>query len=434
MLKVTIIGGGSTYTPEIIQGFLSRVDELPVDEIWLMDIDESRLQIVGGLIQRMVAAAGNPFTIHLTLDRKEAIQNANYIITQFRVGQMEARRKDEYLGKDYGLVGQETTGVGGMAKALRTIPVMLDIANEIRTLAPDALLLNFTNPSGLITEALNRYARDISVVGVCNSAYTTKMNILEKLTKHTGEIIHPDQAQLLGLGLNHLSWYYGFEVNGEDRWDDVFGIYLQELRESETPMFTPGFIRKLGMMPNYYLEYYYETERKLEEQEKWPPSRAEQVMEIEKELLAAYREPDRTQPPESLMQRGGSYYSTVATQLINAHYNDLDEIHICNVRHNGVVRGWEKSWVLELPCRVNATGIHPIPTEPLPLYNYVLLEQVKNYELMTIEAAVHGDVRSLHLALAAHPLGPPEDQSADLIEDLLRINRSYLPQFFPASV
>ncbi len=433
MLKVTIIGGGSTYTPEIIHGFLSRIDQLPVSEIWLMDIDEARLQIVGGLAQRMVAAAGNPFRVHLTLDRKAAIRDAAYIITQFRVGQMQARRADEYLGKEYGLVGQETTGVGGMAKALRTIPVMLEIANEIRELAPQALLINFTNPSGLITEALNRYARDVAAVGVCNSAYTTKMAILEGLTSRTGVSIRPEQARLLGLGLNHLTWYYGFEVNGEDRWEEVFAAYLQQLRESETPMFTPGFIRKLGMMPNYYLEYYYETERKLEEQEQWPPSRAEQVMVIEKELLAAYQEPERSQPPESLMQRGGSYYSTVATQLINAHYNDLDEIHTCNVRQNGAVPGWEKSWVLEMPCRVDAQGIHPIPTEPLPLYNYVLLEQVKNFELMTIEAAVHGDVRMLYQALAAHPLGPPDYQSADLISDLLRINQPYLPQFYPAS-
>ncbi len=431
MLKIVIIGGGSTYTPELVNGFLARMEQLPLKTLVLVDIDSERLAVVGGLVQRMVKQAGDPFQVQLTTNRIEAISGADYIITQFRVGQMAARREDEYLGKRYGLIGQETTGVGGMAKALRTIPVMLELVKEMREFAPNALLVNFTNPSGLITEAINRYAKDIHVVGVCNSAYTTKMGILDSLKKRTGRVIHPDQTKLFSLGLNHLTWYYGFEVDGEDLWDEVFQGYLKELRESKAPAFTPRFIQKLGMIPNYYLEYYYETERKLEEQEKWPPSRAEAVMEIEKELLKTYAEADRTQPPDSLMQRGGAYYSTVATQLINAHYNDLNEIHICNVRHNGAVHGWEKHWVLELPCTVNKEGIHPIAAEPLPLYNYVLLEQVKNYELMTVDAAVNGDERMLYRALLAHPLGPNEELIPEFIQELLRINRPYLPQFFP---
>lgn len=430
MLKIVIIGGGSTYTPELVNGFLARREQLPLKTLVLMDIDSKRLAIVGGLVQRMVHAAGDPFEVQLTSDRRASISGADYVITQFRVGQMQARREDEYLGKRHGLIGQETTGVGGMAKALRTIPVMLEIAQEIRELAPNAVLVNFTNPSGLVTEALNRYAKDIQVVGVCNSAYTTKMGILEGLKKRTGREVDPDQARLFALGLNHLTWYYGFEVDGEDLWEEVFSSYLQELRESDQPAFTPRFVQKLGMIPNYYLEYYYETERKLEEQEKWPPSRAEAVMKIEDELLAAYADPERTQPPDSLMLRGGAYYSTVATQLINAHYNDLNEVHICNVRHNGAVRGWEKHWVLELPCVVNKVGFHPIPTEPLPLYNYVLLEQVKNFEIMTVEAAAQGDERLLYRALAAHPLGPSEDRMTEFIQDLLKTNLAYLPLFF----
>ena len=430
MLKVTVIGGGSTYTPELVRGFLDRMGDLPIDELWLMDIDLERLQTVGQFVQRMVAAASRPFQVHLTVDREEAIRDASYVITQLRVGQMAARREDEYLGLRHGLIGQETTGVGGMAKALRTIPVILEIAAEMRILAPDALLLNFTNPSGLVTEALNRYGGGIQSIGVCNSAFTTKMNILKSLSQQDGVNYLPEQAQLVTLGLNHLTWYFGFTLNGEDIWPRVFAAYMDELCSMAVPDFNPDFIARLGMIPNYYLEYFYSKQRKLTEQLEWPPSRAEQVLAIEEELLAYYRDPQNDRVPESLMQRGGAYYSTVATQLINAHYNNLGETHIVNVNHRGTVKGWEKDWVLELPCRIDRSGAHPLPIDPLPLYNYVLLEQVKRYELMTIEAAVHGDYQAAFRALVNHPLGPEDEQVDTVLQDMLQINRAFLPGFF----
>ncbi len=430
MLKVTVIGGGSTYTPELVRGFLDRMHDLPINELWLMDIDLDRLQTVGQFAQRMVAAAGQPFSVHLTGDREEAIRNASYVITQLRVGQMAARREDEYLGLRHGLIGQETTGVGGMAKALRTIPVILEIAAEMRTLAPDALLLNFTNPSGLVTEALNRYGGGIKCIGVCNSSFTTKMKILEALSRQDGVNYLPEQAELVTLGLNHLTWYFGFKLNGEDIWPRVFAAYMDELRSMAVPDFNPDFIARLGMIPNYYLEYYYSKHRKLSEQLEWPPSRAEQVLSIEEELLAYYRDPNNDEVPESLMQRGGAYYSTVATQLINAHYNNLGETHIVNVNHQGTVKGWERDWVLEMPCRIDRSGAHPLPIDPLPLYNYVLLEQVKRYEMMTIEAAVHGDYQAAFRALVNHPLGPEDEQVDVVLQDMLQVNRAFLPGFF----
>src|SRR5512136_1634870 len=182
-MKVAVIGGGSTYTPELINGFIARAKSVPLTELWLMDIDRKRLEIVGGFAQRMVAAKGEPFKVTLTQDQREAIQGAAYVTTQFRVGQMPARRADEYLGKRHGLIGQETTGIGGMAKALRTIPVILGIASDMRELAPGALLVNFTNPSGLVTEALYRYAPDVPAVGVCNVGITAKMGMIESLEK-----------------------------------------------------------------------------------------------------------------------------------------------------------------------------------------------------------------------------------------------------------
>ena len=208
MLKVTVIGGGSTYTPELVNGFLARLKLFPLDELWLMDIDEERLEVVGGFAQRMVEAKGAPFKVILSTNQREAIANASYVTTQLRVGHMEARRRDEYLGLRHGLIGQETTGVGGMAKALRTIPIIMNIAQDIKEVAqPGTMLVNFTNPAGLVTQALSKYAPDVPAVGVCNVPITAKMHILEDLENATGKNLDPDHAELNTLGLNHLSWH-----------------------------------------------------------------------------------------------------------------------------------------------------------------------------------------------------------------------------------
>jgi 6-phospho-beta-glucosidase len=433
-MKVAVIGGGSSYTPELINGFLDRVQEFPLSELWLMDISPERLDLVGGFARRMVAARDNPFHVHLTRDRRQAVRGARYVITQLRVGGMQARREDEYLGQRHGLIGQETTGVGGMAKALRTIPVILDTARDMAVLAPGALLVNFTNPAGLITEALARYAPDVPCVGVCNVPFNAKMQALELLIERTANRILPDRAELHTLGLNHLSWHRGLEVDGEDYWPQVLAQYLDNLRQSAEPEWEPATIESLGMIPNYYLEYYYHTDRKLAAQNDWPPSRAEEVMAIEQELLAAYAEPSRSRPPEGLMQRGGAYYSTVATQLLNAHYNDLDETHILNVPHCGAIPGWPAGWVLEMPCRVGANGIQPIPAEPLPPVCFGLLAQVKSYEILTVEAAIHGDTRAAYQALLVHPLGPHADRVDAVLEDLLATHEAHLAQFRPVEV
>ena len=429
-MKVTVIGGGSTYTPELVEGFISRASRFPLTELWLMDIDSARLEIVGGFASRMVTAQGSPFKVILSTDQREAIEGASYVITQFRVGQMEARRRDEYLGRRHGLVGQETTGVGGMAKALRTIPVILNIAEDMRTLAPGALLVNFTNPSGLVTQALNGYAPGVPAVGVCNSAITTKMMIINQLQMATGKYIDLQSAELRTLGLNHLTWYRGFSVDGEDVWSRVLEGYIEALKTDPDPEWDPRTIEILGLIPNSYLQYYYATDKKLAAQKNWPPSRAEEVIGIEKGLLAQYADPALQEPPADLMLRGGAYYSTVATQLLNAHYNDLAEIHVVNVRQNGAVAGWPADWVLELPARVDAKGIQPLPIEPLPPVCYGLISQVKAYELLTVEAAVQGSRTAAYKALLAHPLGPPADQVQGVLDDLLETNRPYLPQFF----
>jgi 6-phospho-beta-glucosidase len=343
---------------------------------------------------------------------------------------MEARKQDEYLGRRFGLIGQETTGIGGMAKALRTIPVILDIARDMEELARGALLVNFTNPAGLVTEALARYAPRVLSIGVCNVPITAKMYMLEWWEAITGVKIAPERAQLDTLGLNHLTWHRGFTIDGEDVWPQIIEGYLARLRAEPEPEWQPRLVESLQMIPNYYLNYFYSTSHKLAEQEQWPPSRAEAVMAIEAELLAQYAEPARTEPPPGLMERGGAYYSTLATQLLNAHYNDLGETHIVNLPHNGAVPGLPADWVMELPCTVHRTGITPIPTKPLHPATAGLVAAVKAYELLTVEAAVHGDRNAAYQALLANPLGPEVEEAEAVLEAMLEVNRGYLPQFF----
>lgn len=429
-MKIAVIGGGSTYTPELVAGFLARAGVFPLSELWLVDTDPYRLEIVGGFARRMAAVRGGPFQVHLATERREALAGAAYVITQLRVGGMAARRADEYLGRRHGLIGQETTGVGGMAKALRTIPVILQIAAELGELSPGAWLVNFTNPAGLVTEALQQELPGVRSVGVCNMAINMKMRILQALEPELGMPLAADRAALDTLGLNHLTWHRGFTLDGEDLWPHYLAHTLARLRASPEPEWDPFAIESLGMIPNDYLQYYDYTGRKLAAQASWPPSRAEQVMEVEQVLLQQYADPALDEPPPDLMKRGGAYYSTVATQLLNALWNDLGEIHVVNTRHASAVPGWPADWVLELPCRVDRAGIHPLPAAPLPDAPARLLAQVKQYEKLTVRAAVHGDREAAAQALLAHPLGPTPEQVSTVLADLLETHRAYLPQFW----
>jgi len=431
MLKVAVIGGGSTYTPELVNGFLVRLDKFPVNELWLMDIDKERLDIVGGFAQRMVAAKGSPFKVVLSTDQRAAVKDADYVTTQLRVGHMEARRRDEYLGLRHGLIGQETTGVGGMGKALRTIPVILKIAQDMKELSkPGAMLVNFTNPAGLVTQALSQYAPETPSVGVCNVPITAKMSMIERFEKATGRKIDPEHTELKTLGLNHLSWHRGFTVDGEDVWPQIMDGYIKALKADEHPEWDPRTIETLRMIPNYYLQYFYYTDKKLKAQEKWPPSRAEEVIEVEKDLLREYADPNLNEPPADLMKRGGAYYSTVATQLLTAHYNDLGETHVVNIKNNGAVKEWPAEWVLEIPSTVRKSGITPQPAEPLPASCFGLIAAVKAYELLTVEAAVHGDRNAAYQALLVNPIGPKADRVQAVLDDMLETHKEHLPQFW----
>jgi 6-phospho-beta-glucosidase len=423
-LKVGVIGGGSSYTPELIEGFIKRRNELPVSHIVLMDIDEERLDIVGGLARRMVERAGVETEIVLTTERKAALEGVNFVVTQIRVGRLEGRARDEKIPLEFGLIGQETTGPGGFAMALRTIPVMLDLAREMETLSPDGWLINFTNPSGLITEALNRHSQ-VQAIGLCNGPITMRHRIASALGVD-GERIWLDY-----FGLNHLSWIRRVFLGGRDITADL----LAEIAETpgETPLLDSDFdktlIAALGMIPSGYLRYFYHTDRVLRQMQEAEKTRAEVVMEIDRELMELYKSPDLREKPKVLEQRGGAWYSDVAVALISAIANDKNEVHIVNVPNRGALKGLPDEAVVEVPALVNRSGAHPLVIGEMPLSVRGLVQAVKVYEELTVEAAVTGSRQAALLALVAHPLVPTADVAEKLLERILEANRAYLPQF-----
>ena len=402
-MKLAVIGGGSTYTPELIDGVLRRRDRLPIDTITLCDIDQSRLDVVGAFAKRMAEAGGGGIEIQLTNSQVEAVRGADFVVSQFRIGNQAARHRDEMIGRKYGLIGQETVGVGGFAKGLRTIPVALKLADTILKEAPQAQLLNFTNPAGMVTEALLRHRPELKTIGLCNVPWNIKQEISQTLSKPF------DDLELDYVGLNHLSWVRGLKIAGEDASDSAIkgfrGLTGKQAQGDDEPAWTPESIDVLEAIPNYYLLYYYETEQWIKHQRNFP-TRASEVMEIERELLEKYRDPELRHKPEELMKRGGAYYSDSAAELMADIASDAGRTHIVNVRNNGAVPGMDPSVVMELPCIVGAHGATPKPTSAMRPDVDALVRNVKDFELLTIAAAVEADEDSALRALLSNPLGP----------------------------
>ena len=423
-LKVGVIGGGSSYTPELIEGFIKRRGELPVSRIVLMDIDRERLGVVGGLARRMVKRTGVETEVLLTTERQAALEGADFVITQIRVGGLEGRARDEKIPLEFGIIGQETTGPGGFAMALRTIPVMLDLAREMETLSPNGWLINFTNPSGLITEALNRHSQ-VQAIGLCNGPITMRHRIASALGVD-GERIWLDY-----FGLNHLSWIRRAFLDGRDITADL----LAEIAETpgQTPLldfdFDKTLIAALSLIPSGYLRYFYYTDRVLKQMQEAEKTRAEVVMEIDRELMELYKSPDLGEKPKVLEQRGGAWYSDVAVALISAMANDKNEVHIVNVLNRGALKGLPDEAVVEVPALVNHSGAHPLVIGEMPTTVRGLVQAVKTYEELTVEAAVAGSRQAALLALVAHPLVPTVDVAERLLDRILEANRAYLPQF-----
>ncbi|HWQ12238.1 MAG TPA: 6-phospho-beta-glucosidase [Roseiflexaceae bacterium] len=422
-MKIVVIGGGSTYTPELIDGLIVRAGALGLREVWLVDPNPERLRVVGAFAQRMAAHAGAPFRVELTDDRRRALYGADFVITQLRVGGNQARHGDELLGRRHKLVGQETTGVGGFAKALRTVPVMLDIARDMRELAPQATLVNFTNPAGIVTEALVRHG-GVPVVGLCNNAITAQRGIAGMFH------VPPEQVQIEQVGLNHLNWIRRVTIGGDDATDQVLAAYIEQLRHEEDPLhFPPALLQMLHAIPSSYLEYFYLESQVIARQDSGVPTRAEVVMDVEHRLMERYADPHLCEKPPELMERGGAYYSTAAAALIESLWTDDGAVHVVNTRNDGAIPNLPPDVVVETPARVGKGGATPVPVAPLAASMHGLTAQVKSYELLTVKAAVEGDEEAAQLALLANPLGPDAAHVEEVWADIKRTNAGMLPTF-----
>ncbi len=417
-MKVAVVGAGSTYTPELVEGFARRADRFPMDELALLDIDEERLSVVGALAGRMLRKVGWSGRLTPTAGRDEALEGADFVIVQLRVGGQAARYLDETIPLRFGCIGQETTGPGGFAKALRTVPVVLELAEQTaKRGAPGAWFVDFTNPTGLVTQAL--LDEGYRSLGLCNAA----IGFQRSVARHFG--VEPERVQLEHVGLNHLTWERKVLVDGVDRLADI----LEHLEEySPEAEFPPELVRALGAIPSYYLHYYYLTGAELERQ-RTHRTRAEEVMEIEAGLLELYRDPNLDVKPKLLEERGGAFYSEAAAQLVTSLHADAGDVQVVNVRNGGAIPNLAADDVVEVSARIDREGAHPMPVEPLPPEMLGLVQHAKAYERLTIAAAKSGDRILALKALMANPLVPDYETAASLLEALLEANRQHLPRF-----
>lgn len=433
-LKITTIGGGSSYTPELVEGFIKRYDELPVRELWLVDIKEGehKLRTVGALAKRMVEKAGVPMEIHLTLDRRKALEGADFVTTQLRVGLLDARIKDETIPLKYGVIGQETNGPGGLLKGLRTIPVIIKIAEEMQELCPDAWLVNFANPAGMVTEAVLRYSKQQKVVGLCNVPIGMRMGIAKVLGVDASRI-HIDFA-----GLNHM--VFGLRV-----FKDGVNVSTEVIEELANPTnsvtmknivnlgWEPDFIKALKLLPCPYHRYYYQTSKMLEEEQKAAETvgtRAEVVKKLEEDLFKLYEDPELSIKPPQLEKRGGAYYSDAACSLIHSMYTNKCDIQPVNTKNFGAIASIPYDSAVEVNCVITKDGPKPIAIGDLPVSVRGLVQQIKSFERVAAEAAVTGDYHTALLAMTINPLVPSDTIAKQILDEMLVAHRDYLPQFY----
>ena len=417
-IVLAVIGGGSSYTPELVEGILKNAEEFPVRTLRLMDIDETKLNIVGSLVGRMIEKENLSVRLELTEDRRAALKGADFIVTQIRVGGIKARIRDEKIPLEFNVIGQETTGAGGFANALRTVPVMLDIAKDIEELSPDAWLINFTNPSGIVAEALLNYTM-VKTVGLCNVPIGFINQFANMLEAKVEDVL------LDYVGLNHLSWVRKVYLKGKDVTDIVIDKLIKNLPDKEAES-----IKILGMIPNGYLHYYYEKDDVLSDLKTSPKTRGETVLEIEEQLMKKYQDENLREKPPELSQRGGAHYSDAAVSLMKSIYLDKKDIQIVNVKNNGAITDLSEDAVVEVPCIISGKGAIPLSCGSLEPAISGLTQTVKYYEQLTIEASITGDRKKAKQALLVHPLiGNPRIIDG-LLEKIIEENREFLPKFF----
>jgi len=419
--KVAILGGGSSYTPEFIEGFINHENEIQVGEIALFDIDEERLNIVGGMVQRQVHHAELDTRVTLNLSRSKAVEGAHFVASQMRVGQMPARIRDEKIPLKHNVIGQETTGPGGTLKAWRTIPVTLDAARDIEKYAPEAWYLNFTNPSGIITEAILKHT-NLKVVGLCNNP----INMQRMIAQAMG--VRDEQVFLEWIGLNHVNWVRRIYVEGKNITETIFDNFDKLKDELHFPV---ELIHMLGVLPTFYLQYYDDHPHKLAEAKAAPKSRGEVVQEVEKALFEKYKDPNQVVKPPELSQRGGALYSEAAMRLMLSLLLDRRDVQIVVTRNNGSISDLPEDASVEVPCVVGAQGVTPLNMGHLPETIRALCQQAKAWESWTVEAGVTGSRQAALMAMMVNPLVPSFEVARALVDEMLEANRDYLPQFFP---
>ncbi|WP_278682449.1 6-phospho-beta-glucosidase [Paraclostridium bifermentans] len=430
-LKIVTIGGGSSYTPELVEGFIKRCKELPVKELWLVDIEEgkNKLEIVGNLAKRMVKKAGIDMEIHLTLDRREALKGADFVTTQLRVGLLEARIKDESIPLSHGVIGQETNGAGGLFKALRTVPVVLDIIKDVEELCPNAWIINFTNPTGVITEAVFRYTNFKNYIGLCNVPIGMR-NGIAKLFEVENERIQMDFA-----GLNHMVYGLNVALDGEDVTDEAIDKFVHSkltMQNIKAIEFNADFVKNLGLVPCPYHRYYYKTKEMLEEELNEfakGKARGQVVKELEDQLFELYKDENLDIKPPQLEKRGGAYYSDAACNLISSIYNDKRDIQVVNTINNGAIRNFKDNQAVEVSSVITKNGPKPLSIGYLPDAVDGLVSQIKSFEMLAAKAAVYGDYNAAYLALCINPLIPSDDLAKTILDEMMEAHKDYLPQF-----
>lgn len=416
-MKLAIVGGGSTYTPELIDGFARYHDVLPLTEIHLVDPNPERLRLVAGVGRRMLARAGCPITIVTAPDLVSGVADADFVLLQLRIGGQDARQQDETWPHEVHCIGQETTGPGGLAKALRTVPVVLDIAETVRKHAkPDAWIIDFTNPVGIVTRALLQAGH--RAVGLCNVAIGFQRRFAGLLD------VQPDDVRLGHVGLNHLTWERSITVGGRDVLPELLADRLGELAEEVEA--APAVLAQLGMVPSYYLHYYYDHDQVLEEQ-LHEPTRAEAVRAVEQELLALYADPSVDTKPAALERRGGAFYSESAVELMASMQGGVHPPRVVNLRNDGMLGFLPDDHVIEVPARYVDGHFIAEPIAPLPDDISGLIGAVAAYERLALDAAVHGGRDRVERALRAHPLVLQHARAEKLTDLLLAANKDLLP-------
>lgn len=423
-LKAAIIGAGSTYTPELMEGFITRQEELPFTEFALMDIDEKRLAVVGELARRQLVGGGFKGEFILTADLDRTLDGADFVFGQVRVGKMAARIRDEKIPLKYGCLGQETTGAGGFMKALRTVPVIMDVAERMKRLAADdAWLINFSNPSGIIAQAVLDHT-ETKMIGLCNCAINMVKDIEDTLESKAFEYEY--------VGLNHLSWITSVIRHNETEnlvaaLSGKTGAAMKNVPEIE---YDPALLQAIPYIPSSYLSYFYARNEQLEKCRQAERTRGEICLELEATLLAQYANPQLYTKPAELEQRGGALYSTAAVSAADAIYNNSGAIHVVATRNHGAVPFMDDGDVVEVKCRMDHNGPAPLPVKVYNDYVVGLMRAVKAYEKLTVRAAITGDRAAALAALMAHPLIGDYEKAKPMLDEMLNANKDYLPAFF----